>query len=209
MIVRPSVLAPILDRLEGFSKPLAAAEQVRTPAAAAVEMLTEATNRDDIAGRSVVDLGSGTGILAIGAALLGARVVLGIERDPDALASARENATRAGVGVRWLSSDVADFRDSVDTVLMNPPFGSQHQHADRPFWTTGLRSAQRSVYAFSLRDSRKFIERLAVARGARIELCRPVRWVLPPTFPHHRERGRPIPVDLWVLRTTHDSSSQR
>jgi ribosomal protein L11 methyltransferase len=48
-------------------------------------------------GESVLDVGIGSGVLATGAALLGARVVDGVDVEPVAVRSARENAERNGV----------------------------------------------------------------------------------------------------------------
>ncbi len=50
------------------------------------------------ASRRVVDLGTGSGVLAIAAIRLGAHRASGIERDPDALRNARRNVARNGLG---------------------------------------------------------------------------------------------------------------
>ncbi|HEV2131956.1 MAG TPA: 50S ribosomal protein L11 methyltransferase, partial [Longimicrobiaceae bacterium] len=51
-------------------------------------------------GERVADVGSGSGILAIAAALLGARHVLALEVAPHACAAARENLAENGVAER-------------------------------------------------------------------------------------------------------------
>ena len=48
----------------------------------------------DLAGKTVIDYGCGSGILAIAAARLGARRVWAADNDPQALAATRENARR-------------------------------------------------------------------------------------------------------------------
>jgi ribosomal protein L11 methyltransferase len=75
----------------------------------------------DVRGRSAIDVGTGSGVLAIAAGLLGASPVVAIDDDPDASQSARENVELnpgADVDVR-----VVDLRTArlpvFDVVLAN------------------------------------------------------------------------------------------
>jgi len=54
----------------------------------------------DLDGKSVIDYGCGSGILAIAALKLGAARVVGVDNDPQALESSRDNAERNGVANR-------------------------------------------------------------------------------------------------------------
>jgi len=202
--VRRSELLRALERIPPFAHPDAALEQVITPSEAAATLLASADRFDGISGRSVLDLGCGTGRLAIGAALLGASPVLGIDVDEGAIDRARSAAADAGVAVEFEVAEVAATSGRADLVVMNPPFGAQSPHADRPFWDRALALAKRSVYAFSLSESRTFIARRAVERGAQVLAVEPVPWALPRTFPHHARRRVPLDVDLWALRTEPD-----
>jgi ribosomal protein L11 methyltransferase len=72
----------------------------------------------------VLDLGSGSGILAIAAVKLGAARATGIEIEPDSIAVAERNAARNQVSdrVRFLEGDAADLAPllkPVDMVLSN------------------------------------------------------------------------------------------
>ena len=76
----------------------------------------------DLGGRRVLDLGTGSGILAIAAAKLGARRATGVDRDPDALDSAREAVDANGVAaeVELRRRDIADLEPaSAPIVLAN------------------------------------------------------------------------------------------
>ena len=67
----------------------------------------------------VLDLGAGSGVLAIAAALLGARTVVAVERDPDALGNARDNVRRNRVAdrVTVLAGDLADLSPQAGDVV--------------------------------------------------------------------------------------------
>jgi len=54
----------------------------------------------DIEGRTVIDYGCGSGILALAAALLGASQVIGVDNDPQALVATLDNAQRNGVTIQ-------------------------------------------------------------------------------------------------------------
>ena len=75
----------------------------------------------DVSGKTVMDFGCGSGILAIAAALLGAEKVICIDNDPQALLATRDNAARNHVedklvvlAPEQLNSDV-----QVDLMLAN------------------------------------------------------------------------------------------
>ena len=75
-------------------------------------------------GDRVLDVGTGSGVLAIAAALLGAAAVDGVDIEPVAVRSARENADRNGVGeiVRIEQGSVGDgepFQGAYDLVVAN------------------------------------------------------------------------------------------
>lgn len=62
----------------------------------------------EVAGRRAIDVGTGSGVLAIAARRLGAREVIAFDVDPDAVASARANVALNGLdGIEVVDGDVA------------------------------------------------------------------------------------------------------
>jgi predicted RNA methylase len=80
-----------LAQVQQLAEPDVGLEQYPTPAPLAVRMLSAAHGRGDIAGKRVLDLGCGCGVLGLGAALLGSASTTGLDIDPRALAQAKAN----------------------------------------------------------------------------------------------------------------------
>jgi predicted nicotinamide N-methyase len=70
-----------------------------------------------VRGRRVLDFGCGSGVVAIAAALAGAREVVACDNDPLALASARRNAALNGVELVY-SDDYFSIEGHLDLVLV-------------------------------------------------------------------------------------------
>ena len=91
-LVRKRDLERALSEIEAHSKPKAYLEQYTTPSEVAAEMLYLAAYvYNDIMDKTVVELGCGTGRLAIGAALLGAKEVIGVDVNRAAVRMAQAN----------------------------------------------------------------------------------------------------------------------
>ncbi len=85
----------------------------------------------DLKGKSVLDYGCGSGILAIAALKLGAASATGMDIDPQAVLATRQNAADNGVGDRLtvFGSD-AEIEGNFDVVIANILAGPLAQFAD-------------------------------------------------------------------------------
>ena len=189
-------LEMILEGLEGFSSPETSLEQYQTPSTVASELLYSALLRGDLEG-TVCDLGCGTGVLAIGAALLGGRAV-GVELDPSPLRIARENALRLGADVQFVRGDVATVAlKGVSTVVMNPPFGAQRGSlGDRAFLRKAVETAE-VVYSIHNAGSEGFIRRFV--EPCKVEEVQKIPFTLRRTYKFHTRGVKVIEVELYRI----------
>jgi putative methylase len=196
-------LERILEELEGIETPRADLEQYHTPAVVAARLVYHAFMRGDIQGRRVCDLGCGSGILACGAALLGAVHVLGVDIDPGSITIARRNAARIGKEIEFRIGDIAQeevFAEySCDTVVMNPPFGAQRRHADRPFLDRALTLGAK-VYGIFNAGSLPFVTSYIAGRAIVEEVIQGT-FPLRRTFAFHTRELREIEVEILCLKT--------
>lgn len=172
MITKKIHLEMALQSIPHNPDPNIELEQYSTSAKIAADILWNAYSLGDVKGLKIVDLGTGTGILAIGAALLGAREVVGVDVDQQVIEIARRETSKNCLesSTKFVSRNVIDFNEEADTVIQNPPFGAQKLHkksADRLFMVKSLEIAP-IVYSFHLRETEEFVEKFFKSHGGLI-----------------------------------------
>ena len=188
-----------LQRLLPMPAPDPALEQYATPASIAADILFQAYGNGDIADRKVVDLGCGNGIFAIGAWLLGAEKVLALDVSEKALETAAENVRLTGADIELVHSDVRDFHGKADTVVMNPPFGSQRKGADRPFLDAAMVAAG-SVYSLHMAETLPFLESYARKNGRELSFHKEYKYDIPHLFTFHSKIKESINIVMIIIR---------
>ena len=187
-----------LQSLDSFKAPRPELEQYSTPAIIAADMLFEALARGHVEGKNVLDLGCGTGMLGIGASLLGAARVLGVDKDPAALEQAQANALRVGASVKFLEKGIGEVTEKVDTVIMNPPFGAQRKGADRPFLAAAMRCAP-IIYSLHLSQTEGFVQRFTSRGGFQATVLKRYKFGIPYMFEFHSKVKKDVDVTLFYI----------
>ncbi len=192
-----------LAELATFAEPRVDLEQYPTPADLAAYLLHDADLRGDLVG-TVVDLGTGTGVLALGAALREPDRVVGVERDASALAIARENELTIDppTPVDWLRGDATrpPIPPGGATVVMNPPFGARdgNRHADRAFLAAAGEIAAVS-YSIHNAGSEAFVEAFVGDAGGTVTHAFEARLDLGQQFEHHTADRETITVEVFRI----------
>jgi putative methylase len=202
-LVRKGDLERTLSEIEVNPQPKAYLEQYTTPSTVAAEVLYLAAYvNDDVIGKTVMELGCGTGRLAIGAALLGAKEVFGVDLDKIAVKIAKKYAKTMGVkeNTHWIVGDIDVVNGSFDTILQNPPFGVQRKNADRRFITKSLELSNK-IYSFhkSGNTNREFIKRFIEEHGGHIFKIFPMTMEIPRMFKFHTKKKQSTQVDLYLI----------
>ena len=204
-------LATRLAAVEAFQSPRVELEQYQTPAELAATLVHTADLQGDIADRLILDLGCGTGMLALAATVFEPAAVVGLELDGAALETARRNERTLSLPqpVSWVRGDVTRSPlcpQGPVTVLMNPPFGAQtgNEHADRAFLDTAATVADVS-YSVHNAGSADFVEAFAKDTGGTVTHAFAAQLDLPRAFEFHHEDSRTI--DVEVFRTVWNAES--
>lgn len=193
-----------LSQLQNFRSPRVELEQYMTPAALAADIIHTAYMQEDIEGRKVVDLGTGTGVLAIGAALSGAGEVVAVEKDREALEIARKNAAELGVekDIEFVEEDVREHSGEYDTCVMNPPF-SVHSELGEDFFRKAFSIAS---HVYSLAPREQGIKDFAGEYQHEVLAVEPYTVELPATYGFHTQERRKTDMDFIITRRTEDGT---
>jgi len=202
--IKRKQLESYLEDVDTFTNPKIQLEQyVTSPHIAACMLYTAQTSYADIENKVVADFGCGCGILSIGAKLLGAELVLAMDVDADALAIAQKNIDELELtGIDLIQCDVDSFRFSgkVDTVIMNPPFGTKSKGIDLVFVKRALEASASSVYSLHKTSTRSHIVKKVNDWGVRMEVLANLRYDLPQSYKFHKKSSVDIEVDYMRFR---------
>ncbi len=181
-------------------------EQYPTPPSIAASVLYAAQmEHHDIAGKTICDLGCGDGIFAIGAALLGAERVIGIDVQSKALKVSQRNSIALGTDdtTDWVLGDVSSFevRGPLDTVVTNPPFGVKKRGADLRFLRKALQIA-RTTYSMHLASdkNRAFLRNAIEDLGGEVAQVETFEFPIDRIYDFHKKPKHLIGVDLYRIR---------
>nr|SVE73774.1 EOG090X0BVL [Daphnia atkinsoni] len=197
-----------LQELDGFSAPKVLLEQYETRAHIAACMLhTIESAYGDLSRKTVLDLGCGCSVLGIGAVLMGASYVLGVDIDEEALQISNSNIKQFEISeIDILHADVKLLlhllggKQKFDTVVMNPPFGTKHNKGlDSLFLEIGLECLSDKGVLYSLHKSstRDYFHRKAPSWKVEARVLAELRYDLPATYKFHNKSSIDIEVDFW------------
>ncbi|MDO8661448.1 MAG: METTL5 family protein [Candidatus Woesearchaeota archaeon] len=204
-------LAIILSKIKGFNEAKVSLEQYQTDSEVAASVLWNAFLSGDLQNKKIVDLGSGTGILGLGTMLLGASELVFVEIDKTASETCKNNfsALKSECSGDFLASfrteDVSDTTGVFDVAIMNPPFGTKKEHADRVFLQKAIELAP-VVYSFHKASTFGFVQAFAKDNGFKITHHWQFLFPLKQTMKHHTKKIQRINVVCVRLEKQRNSN---
>jgi len=207
MIKSKSNLAILLSKLRIFEAPKLKVEQYTTDSEIAAAVLWQAYYLRDIENKTIADLGSGTGILGLGALLLGAKKVFFVESDKSSIQTLELNlrfleekiCTKLVKKAIFLNKDIKDFNKKVDTIVQNPPFGTKQKHADKIFLKKAF-SLANVIYSFHKFETEGFVNSISKENGFEVTHLWKFDFPIKSTYSFHRKRIQRIKVGCWRMK---------
>ena len=205
MDLTKSKLAIILSKLANNEKQNIGLEQYELPSERAADLLWGVYMNNELKGKCVADLGSGTGMLGLGALLLGASKVYFVDISESSMEICKKNHEKIkkeyGTVLKFGKSEficknVESFDQKADVVLQNPPFGTKEKHADKIFLEKAF-SCANAVYSIHKSSTRNFLEKFSAANKFKITDEKKFLFPLKQTRIYHVKKNYNVDV-VWI-----------
>ena len=192
-----------LESLETFSSPKDYLEQYQTPPSVAGEMIHYISNNYDLNNYSIADLGCGTGILGISAALCGCKNVFLFDIDEEASEIAKNNIEKLELedNIQIIQMDVNQLRNCnklnkyFDLVITNPPFGIRSENgADIEFLKTASYICNNTIFSLHKFSTINFLKKFYNKKGINDIKSFKIEYNLPKTYKFQKKKEKNIDV---------------
>ena len=199
-ITRKKHLEMRLQNIPSHPKPKVGLEQYTTPSVIASDLIWNAFGIGDIEDKNIVDLGCGTGIFAIGSALMGANSSIGVDIDEDSIQLAGDVSEKLKIdNVEFIVSDIDEFNQSLnaDTLFQNPPFGSQRKAdkgQDLKFVEKAIELDSKVLYSFHMASTEEFLIRFYEDNNLKITHIFRYEFPIPKIYEFHNKEKQIVNV---------------
>ena len=179
-------------------------EQYPTEGNLAAAWLTKIDLGDGFAGKNVLDLGAGNGVLGIGAAFLGAKHVTMVECDAGTVEILQQNVkdvegeAMCTVLEATVNGSPLRLDATIDMVIMNPPWGVQTPRADRVFFETIFAMEIPLVHFIHSIDAEHLLP-LAKVNGYELHSIYQDDFRLPAAYAHHSKNKASTRIRCYRL----------
>ncbi|WP_054854757.1 METTL5 family protein [Vulcanisaeta sp. JCM 16161] len=181
----------LIQGIPGYKSPKIYLEQYITDANIVAVAVWDAYMRNYLMNARVLDLGCGTGRFAIAAALMGAKQVICVDIDPEAISIAVESAAMYKLdNVDFIVSDARNISVTgrFNVTFQNPPFGIQSERGlDIKFLATAI-SHSNVVYTIHKLSTLDYVSNKVNSWGCVMNVLDKVTITIPLTYKHHRRR---------------------
>lgn len=223
----------IIESIPSHPKPDVMLEQYSTPAIIASDILWNAYTLGDIESKLICDLACGTAIFGISSILLNGKYALGVDIDNESLEIASNITSKMNIPsfykgfnnstidlnepyIEFINEDISSLSslnqlDSLsnverfDTLIQNPPFGSQEKvkkGIDRKFINIAMNSSD-IIYSFHMASTEEFISKYFQKLGGKITHKFHYKFPIKKIYDFHSKESKD--VDVIVFRVLNES----
>jgi len=215
IFVRKKKLEIFLSNLKEMEDPDMFEEQYTTPGDIAAEIALFAYHRGDIEGKTVIDLGSGTGRLGIASLLLGSKKTYFVEKDKRAVEILKDNLKTLTLKTNQILGEYEITEGDAllvllrgDTIIQNPPFGTKKRKMDTKFLKKAFEIGN-VVYSLHKKGNYDFIRNFALENGFELVEMEDLNFPIKAMFEVHKKRKVIIEVELYRFMRCYNGSEHR